>query len=110
MSKQLDRTEVRPRAVVTIDGVVVTGAEEGVDEVALPRSFTVQEVKDIDMTPDEAHAAVACRLLTVPQMQRLLGGPSLTNKELFRRLLAAAEAEATTRAKMAAETQAAEAA
>ena len=86
------------------------------NEVALPRSFTDQEVRD--MTQDEAHAAVARGLLTVFQMQRLLGGPPLTNKKFLRRLLAAeadaaAEAkaaEAAARAKTAAETQAAEAA
>ena len=55
--------------------------------VAGPPSYTNQAVND--MTPDQAHAAVARELLTVPQMQRLLGGPPLTNKGLLRRLLAA---------------------
>ena len=73
------------------------------DEVALPRSFTEQEVKD--MTPDEAHPAVARGFLTFPRMQRLLVGPPLTNKGLLCRLLAA-ETEAATKAKTAAGTEA----
>ena len=64
MSEHDDQTEVRPRAVVTEDGVGVAGAGVGVDAAALPRSFTDQEVKD--MTPNEAHAAVARGLHTVP--------------------------------------------
>ena len=66
--------------------------------VAEPPSYTNQAVSD--MTPDQAHAAVARGLLTVSQMYRLLDGPWLTNKELPRSLLAA-EAKATTEIKAA---------
>ena len=77
------------------------------------RSYTDQEVSD--MTSDQANAAVARGVLTGPQMQRLLGGHSITSKELLRRLLVAEAAEANaaeaaTRATRAAENQAAEAA
>ena len=70
------------------EGNLDTAAEEVVPNVVPgPRSYTNQEVND--MTPDQAQAAVARGLLTAPQMQRLLGGPPLSNKELLRRLLAA---------------------
>ena len=77
-------------------GVEVAGAGEGENEgtldtaaaeaavpnvVAEPRSYTNHEVGD--MTSDQGHAA-ARGLLTVPQMQRLLGGPPLSTKELPR--------------------------
>ena len=93
----------------------VAGGREGkaADEeavpnvVAEPTSYTNQAVNDV--TPDQAHAAVARGLLTVPQMQRLLGGPPLTNKVLLRRLLAAeAKAAAEIKAAEAAKTAAAE--
>ena len=78
------------------DGVEIFGGREGGNEenldtaaeefvpnvVAEPRSYTNQGV--IDMTPDQAHAAAVRGLLTVQKMQRLLGGPSLSNKELLR--------------------------
>ena len=46
------------------------------DVVAEPRSYTSQAVNDV--TWGQARAAVASGTLTVPQMQRLLGGPTLT--------------------------------
>ena len=87
-------------------------AEEVVPNVVVePRSYTNQEGND--MTPDQAHAATARGLLTVPQMQRLLGGPPLSTKALLRRLLTAAPigasaATAAAEAKAVAETKAAE--
>ena len=75
--------------------------------VAEPPSYTNQAVKN--MTEGQAHAAVARGLLTVPQMQRLLGGSPLINKELLRRMLAAeAKAAAEIKAAEAAKTAAAE--
>ena len=50
--------------------------------VAEPPPYTSQAVYYV--TPDQAHAAAARGLLKVSQMQRLLGGPPLTNKGLFR--------------------------
>ena len=58
------------------------------------------------MTPGQAQVAVARGLLMALQMQRLLGGPPLTSKELLCRLLAA-EAKAAKNDKAAAETTAA---
>ena len=103
MSGNDDRTEERSRAVEKLeDGADVVGGGGGENEeyldtaaeevvpnvVAEPRSYTNQEVND--MTPDQAHAAAARVLLTAPQIQRPLGGPPLSNKELPRRLLAVA--------------------
>ena len=91
MSESGDRTEERSRAVeMPKDGVKVAGGREGTatDEevvpnvVAMPPSCINQAVND--MIPDQAHAAVAHGLLAAPQMQRLLGGPPLTHKELPR--------------------------
>ena len=76
-------------------GEGAAAAEDGVEEAVGPSSYTNQEVND--MPPDQAIAAVTRGLLTSPQMQRLLGGPSLTPKGLLRALLltkAAAEANA----------------
>ena len=84
------------------EGALDTAAAEVVPNVvAKPRLYTNQEVTD--MNPDQAHAVVARGTLAVPQMQRLLGGPPLSNKELLRRLLAA-EAKAAEEDKAAAGT------
>ena len=139
MSENGDRTEQGPRAVKNLEDCVEdSGGGEGVGERALdtmaaaeivpnvvaePRSYTSQEIND--MTPDQAHAAVARGLPAVSQMQRLLGGPPLTTEKLLRRPLAAeakaaeedraaaeatsaAEATAAAEAKAAAESKAAE--
>ena len=96
------------------DALNTTAAAEVVPNVAAePRSYTIQRVND--MTPDQARAAVARGLLTVHQMQRLLGGPPLSTKALLRRMLTTASigtsaATAAAEAKTAAETKAAEAA
>ena len=126
MSENDDRTEEGSRAVERLkDGVEVVGGGEGKNEdnldtaaeavvpnvVAVPRSYNDQEVND--MTPDQAQAAAARASLMAPQMQRRLGGPPLSNKELLRRLLAvapigASAATAAAEAKAAAESKAAE--
>ena len=76
------------RAEADVDGVAggvvdVEGRpapEGGLEEAVGPPSYTNQEGQD--MPPDQATAAVTRGVLTSPQMQGLLGGPSLTPKEL----------------------------
>ena len=69
-------------------GVGVRGGEGGAAEefvvpnvVAVPRSYSDQAVNA--MTADQAQAALASGTLTVPQMQRMLGGLPLTHKGLL---------------------------
>ena len=81
MSENYDRTEEKSRAVEKPEDrveVVGGGEAEAADEEAVPNvvaehpPYTNQAVSD--MTPDQTNAAVARGLLTVPQMNRLVGG------------------------------------
>ena len=102
--KEAEKDDVEDGAEGVGGGEGEAADEDGVEVVAEPPSYTTQAVNY--MTPDQAHAAVTRGLLTVPQMQRLLGGPSLTHKKLLRELLmtkAAVEAKAAAEAEAAAE-------